>query len=752
MSIIGNRLFKLKKTVGKLVLAAAIAAPALIGLSPSPAAAFTNTDADTAMNAFISSYWMSSQNQFAIDTTKSAKEEFWKQALMMEVLEDAYDRTARQGAPSSTYYNYIVSLANSILAQYGNDWTYVATLTDDPMWMTMAFLRAHAITGTAGYLTAAKNTFDGVWTAAYDTTLGGGIWWDYAKTAKNTCNNMPAAIAAVMLSGALSDTSYLTKAQNLYAWEKNRLFLNGRVMDNLHSDNVTIDSWEFTYNQGAFIGAAHYLYKATNTASYLQDAIAAADYSYHHITDTNYVLTYDAEDGVEAGAGFKGIFARYMNLLINQDGQSQYAPWMNLNASTVWNNRRTSDNLTYKDWSVKAPSTTIKSFGSSTGVSQLQNTIPASGSITKSPAPAATTTVNLSSYFNEDAYSTDASPGSFSWSGGSYAYPSEQVGGSVNFEGTPYNFGPTSDGSCNGTVNTECNAVKAVGQTIALPSGKYTEVRILAAATYGSQIAKEIKLNYSTSGSVPNQANIVMADWAASDTTGQKVAKTFTSTHTSAGDNPGTAWMYAYYLRATPNWTLTGITLPNIPNVNIFAITLVSAQQADLTPYYNEDGWASDASAGNNGFGGDAGYGYSSDVLNLSPTYSGIKYTLGTAANNQNNEIKGTGQTIALPPNLYSSIKLLGSSSHGDKTGSFTVNYSDGSTSAISVAMQDWALPGTTANAVQTMPRAHIGGSIGTGSFYVFGYSLTPTAGKTVKSITLPANSDMHVYAVSLVP
>lgn len=748
MPLFSHQLKKFKAAVGKMVLSVLIACPVIAGSFATPAHAFTSTDADTAMNAFISSYWMTSSNQFAIDTTKSAKEEFWKQALMLEVLEDAYDRTN-----STTYYNYIVNLANSILAQYGNDWTYVATLTDDPMWMSIAFLRAYSITSNTSYRTAAKNTFDGVWTAAYDTQLGGGIWWDYAKTSKNTCNNMPAAIAAVRLSTALSDSTYLTKAQDLYSWEKGRLFLNGRVMDNLHSDNTTIDSWEFSYNQGIFIGAAHYLYKATNNSSYLQDAIAAADYSYQHITDTNYILNFDSEDGDEAGAGFKGIFARYMNLLINQDGQSQYAAWMNLNANTVWSNRRTADNLTYKDWSVKTPSSTIKSFGSSTGVALLQTTVPASGSITKSLAPAAVTTVDLKAIgaYNEDAISTDASPGSFSWSGGPYAYPAEQVPSTITFENTPYLMGPNYDGSCNGTVNTECNAIKAVGQTISLPSGKYTEIRLLAAGTYGSQLAKEIKINYSTSGSVSNQVNIVMSDWAASDYTGQKAAKTFTSMHTSSGDTSGTGRMYAYYLRTTPDWNVSSITLPNNTNVNIFAISLVSSQQADLSSYYNEDGWANDSSLSNNSFGGDAGYGYSANVLSVNPTYNGIKYTLGPVTDGQNNEIKGTGQTIPLPPNRYSAIKLLGASTHGNKSGTFILNYSDGTSSSIGVAMQDWALPNTTTYQMQVMSSAHISGSMGTGSFYVFGYSLSPTAGKTLTSITMPANSDIHVYAISLV-
>lgn len=749
MSLFRNPLKKLRKTASKIILSAMIAFPIIAGSFAAPANAFTSSDADTAMNAFISGYWMTSTNQFAIDTTKTTKEEFWKQALMLEVLEDAYDRST-----STTYYNYIVSLANSILTQYGNDWTYVATLTDDPMWMTVAFLRAYSITGNANYKTAAKNTFDGVWNAAYDTQLGGGIWWDYAKTAKNTCNNMPAAIAAVRLSSALGDTSYLTKAQDLYAWEKSRLFLNGRVMDNLHSDNTTVDSWEFSYNQGVFIGAAHYLYKATNNTSYLKDAIAAADYSYQHITDTNYILNFDAEDGVEAGAGFKGIFVRYMNLLINQDGQGQYAAWMNLNANTVWNNRRAADNLTYKDWSIKAPSSLMKSFGSSTGVAALQTTVPASGSITKPLAPATTTTVDLKAIgaYNEDAISTDASPGSFSWSGGSYAYPAEQVPSTITFENTPYLMGPNYDGDCNGIINTECNAIKAVGQTISLPTGKYMEIRLLAVGTYGSQLAKEIKINYSSSGSVSNQANIVMSDWAASDTTGQKIAKSFTSMHTSSGDTSGSGKIYAYSLRTTPNWNLSSITLPNTPNVNIFAITLVSSQQADLSAYYNEDGWGSDSNPSNNSFGGDTGYGYSANVLNRNPTYSGIQYTLGTAADGQNNQIKGTGQTLQLPPNQYSAIKLLGASTHGNKTGTFIMNYSDGSTSSMNVSMQDWALPDTTANQMQLMSYAHISGGTGTGTFYVFGYTLSPTAEKTVTSLTTPGNADIHVYAISLVP
>lgn len=541
---------------------------------------FTSKDADTAMNAFIDAFWIPGKDRFATDLYKDTPQEFWKEALMLEVLQDAYQRSSNK-----SYYEYVVKLSDSILERYGDNWldgppSNTDRLTDDPMWMTLAFLRSYEITNNEKYLQAARNTFDGIWNKYHDEELGGGIWWNgLARTDKNTCNNLAAAIAAVKLSQALKDDSYLNKAKSLYEWEKSNLYVNGRVLDHVHKNedgSTDIATWEFTYNQGVFIGAAHFLYQATKEVAYLNDAIETADYSMQHLTDTNYILQFDSEDGVEAGAGFKGIFVRYMNLLINKDGQKQYAAWMNHNASTAWGNRRVSDNLMYKDWSVKTPVGSINSWGMETGVALLQTTSPVKEKMAMPKAPKkAATTVRLADLdvYNEDAFSTKSNPGDFAWSGGNQAYPAEQVPEMITFEDTAYLLGPADDG--------RNNAIRAEGQTIELPPGQYREIRILAAGTNGRQLAKEMKLNYREEGSIPNQANIVMADWTADDTTGQKVAKSYSRIRSASGDLEKTSRMYAYYVRTTPGLTLTSVTLPHefADGVHIFAITLISGEK-----------------------------------------------------------------------------------------------------------------------------------------------------------------------------
>jgi predicted alpha-1,6-mannanase (GH76 family) len=570
---------RLGYAIGGFVLCVAVGVGILmVTHTERSASGFASKDADTAMNAFIDAFWMPRVDQFAEDLYKDKPQLFWKQALMLEVLQDAYDRSGNK-----SYYDYVVKLSDSILQRYGDNWldgpgSNTDHLTDDPMWMTLAFLRSYEITNNETYLQAARNTFDGIWNKYADEELGGGIWWNgVARTDKNTCNNGAAAIAAVKLSQALQDDSYLNKAKSLYEWEKRNLYVNGRVLDHVTKNrdgSTDIATWEFTYNQGVFIGAAHFLFQATKDTAYLNDAIAAADYSVQHLTDTNYILQFDSEDGVEAGAGFKGIFVRYMNLLINKDGQKQYAAWMNLNAATAWGNRRGSDNLMYKDWSVKTPDGAITSWGMETGVALLQTTSPVKENMKLPKAPKAATTVRLADLgaYNEDAFSTKAKPGDFAWSGENYAYPAEQVPARITFEGTPYLLGPSGDG--------QKNAIRAEGQTIELPPGPYREIRILAAGTNGRQLAKELKLNYREQGSIPNQANIVMADWTTDDTTGQKVAKSYSVVRSASGDLKKASRMYAYYVRTTPGLTLTSVTLPNdfANNVNIFAITLISGE------------------------------------------------------------------------------------------------------------------------------------------------------------------------------
>ena len=82
-----------------------------------------------------------------------------------------------------------------------------------------------------------------------------------------------------------------------------------------------------------------------------------------------------------------------------------------------------------------------------------------------------------------------------------------------------------------------------------------------------------------------------------------------------------------------------------------------------------------------------------------------------------------------------------------------TINYSDGTTSTVSVTEKDWCTSTTTGqNLVQAMGHRHQGSADQVLNTFVFGYNLIPAAGKTVTGIIVPANANIHLLAITLIP
>jgi predicted alpha-1,6-mannanase (GH76 family) len=94
----------------------------------------------------------------------------------------------------------------------------------------------------------------------------------------------------------------------------------------------------------------------------------AADWTQDNLcTGTNQILR--SENQGDGGA-FKGIFVRYMKLLVRDCGCEKYVPWMQANANTAWRNRGPSDNIMGYNWSVPTGSG-IQSQSASSAVSLL---------------------------------------------------------------------------------------------------------------------------------------------------------------------------------------------------------------------------------------------------------------------------------------------------------------------------------------------------------------------------------------------
>jgi predicted alpha-1,6-mannanase (GH76 family) len=297
-------------------------------------------------------------------TTAGRTAQFWRQAEMLEVVEDACARSH-----SATHRRMIGELRAGITARFGRDWLR-DHYNDDVVWMVIAWLRAYELTGDRSYRDQARREFDGIYARAHDAALGGGLWWTTSEHEKNACVNGPAAIAACLLARDLRSAAYLRKARALFAWLAATLYDpdDGAVYDKVSRDGA-VDHATYTYNQGTFIGAADLLDRATGLSIYRRRATLTLEFTRDRLTAGD-ILASEGSGG--CGGSFKGIFARWASRFVVHHGLTGYTTWLDENADAAWSQRDTRG-LMGEDWSRPTPSGTLQSSDCSSAVALLQD-------------------------------------------------------------------------------------------------------------------------------------------------------------------------------------------------------------------------------------------------------------------------------------------------------------------------------------------------------------------------------------------
>ena len=190
-------------------------------------------------------------------------------------------------------------------------------------------------------------------------------------------------------------------------------------------------------------------------------------------------------------------------------------------------------------------------------------TATATTTITVVAVPAGTTQVNLSSAFNRTGIVADGTK----FSGGGldgdgYAFSSSLVGTTLTAGGTTFDLGPV---GANDVVIT-------AGQTIALPSGNDSALKLLATGVNGNQVNQTFTVTY-TDGTTATYTQS-FSDWATPQ--GYPVESTALTTSyrdTSSGTKQNRAFrIYEYTFTLNPAKTVRSITLPKDANVEVLAI------------------------------------------------------------------------------------------------------------------------------------------------------------------------------------
>ena len=173
----------------------------------------------------------------------------------------------------------------------------------------------------------------------------------------------------------------------------------------------------------------------------------------------------------------------------------------------------------------------------------------------------------------------------------------------------------------------------------------------------------------------------------------------------------------------------------------------------DLDRDYNHDGVAT-LDATDQGNFDDSGWSYAANLLPAAgPTsLGGIPYVAPSTAGADANFVEAQGQSLALPAGGWTTAYVLGATHHGNVDTAATVTYSDGSSQTLPLQLTDWAGGPAFGNTKEiAMPyRIRAGQGEDGPPVAIFGTRLALDPAKTPRSIALPADQRVEIYALTL--
>jgi hypothetical protein len=173
----------------------------------------------------------------------------------------------------------------------------------------------------------------------------------------------------------------------------------------------------------------------------------------------------------------------------------------------------------------------------------------------------------------------------------------------------------------------------------------------------------------------------------------------------------------------------------------------------DLGRDLDHDGIATLANPGEGNFDG-SGWSYAANLMPAPGpvTLNGVPYHAPSSAGTDPNFVEGHGQAVVLPAGTYSAAHILGAAHHGSADDTATVTYADGGTQTVPLRLTDWAGAAAFGNTTEIqMPyRLKAGQGQDSPPVAIFGTVVPLDASRTVRSITLPNDSHVEVYAVTL--
>jgi Chitobiase/beta-hexosaminidase C-terminal domain len=273
----------------------------------------------------------------------------------------------------------------------------------------------------------------------------------------------------------------------------------------------------------------------------------------------------------------------------------------------------------------------------------------------------------------------------------------------------------------NGTGSTPPPPTTAPAPAFTPPAGSFTSTQSVSLSDNLSTAA----IHYTIDGSTPGPSSPLYSG-------------PLQLTQTTTINAIAVATGYANSSVATAKYTLVAATGGGPVNVNLSASFNVYAIFSNGTPVTNG--------------GMDTGdYAYSENLLGSSLTWAGATFNLGGAG--VPSAVDST--VLTLPAGNFSALEFLGAAVQGNHIKqTFVVTYTDGSSDTFVQSMSDWlspqGYPGETKVLTMTY-RLRVPGILNNPT-YLYGYSFALNKAKTVQSITPPANRDIVILSMDLMP
>jgi hypothetical protein len=182
--------------------------------------------------------------------------------------------------------------------------------------------------------------------------------------------------------------------------------------------------------------------------------------------------------------------------------------------------------------------------------------------------------------------------------------------------------------------------------------------------------------------------------------------------------------------------------------------TAGTGTQVDLSSDFNVNAIYTDGTKYSTGGLDGMGYSYSGTLLTAARVFNGALFDFGSA--NVPDGVESDGQSFALPAGKHTALMLFGSAVNGNQAAqTITVNYTDGTSSKFVQSFSDWFTPEKYAGESEAVAMAYRNFDNGTKdkrTFNMYLYRFALNSSKTAKSVTLPNNQHVVVFAVTLLP